>query len=116
MTDERWEQFIETAQDRFEDVGVSIEKWIEDDHGNGVENGTKNVVEFTMPGTGDRYRVVRENRPAVLDKKQHYSHRQGDTARTEYILSDTEFSHKVRVYKEDNYGEWEEVRAESLGL
>ena len=52
----------------------------------------------------------------MLDKIQHYSHRQGDTARTEYVLSDTEFSHKVRVYQENEYGDWEEVKAESLGL
>jgi hypothetical protein len=116
MTDERWEEFVESANQRFENVGVSLERWLEDDHGNPIENGTKNVVEFSLPQTGDNYKVVRENRPAVIDKKQHYSHRQGDTARTEYILSDTEFSHKVRVYKENDYGEWEEVRAESLGL
>lgn len=116
MTDERWEQFVETAQGRFENVGITLEKWHEDDHGNAVENGTKNVVEFNLPNGGDRFRVERENRPAILDKKQHYSHRQGDTARTEYVLSDTEFSHKVRVYKENDYGDWEEVRAESLGL
>ncbi len=107
MTDDRWEQFIENAQNRFEDVGISMEK---------DDEGTNNIVEFTMRETGDRYQVVRENRPVVLDKKQHYSHRAGDTARTEYVLSDTEMSHKVKVYKEDNYGEWEEVRAESLGL
>lgn len=115
MTDERWEQFIETAQNRFENVGISIDK-LEDSHGNLVEDGTKNIVEFTMPQTGDIYQVVRENKPAVIDKKQHYSHRQGDTARTEYILSATEFSHKIRVYKENDYGDWEEVKAESLGL
>lgn len=115
MTDERWDQFVESAQERFEDVGISLEK-LYDDHDNPVENGTANVVEFSMPQTGDRYKVMRENRPVVLEKKQHYSHRQGDTARTEYILSDTEFSHKIKVYKEDNYGDWDEVRAESLGL
>lgn len=107
MTDERWEQFIETAQDRFEDVGVSIEQ---------TDEGSNNVLEFTMPQNRDRYKVVRENRPVVLDKIQHYSHRAGDTARTEYVLSDTEFSHKMRVYKEDDYGEWQEVTAGELGL
>ncbi len=107
MTDDRWAEFIESAQDRFEDVGVTIEQ---------TDNGTNNVCEFTLPTAGDRYKVVRENRPVVLDKKQHYSHRAGDTARTEYILSDTEFSHKIKVYKEDNYGEWEEISAERLGL
>jgi hypothetical protein len=115
MTDERWEQFIENAQDKFEDVSITAEKWEEDFGGQDV-SGVNNVVEFAMPGTGDRYKVVRENRPAVLDKKQHYSHRQGDTARTEYVLSDTELSHKIRVYKEDDYGEWGEIRPESLGL
>ena len=115
MTDERWEQFVENAQSKFENVGISAERW-EEDRGGELTSGTHNVVEFSLPGTGDRYKVVRENRPAVLDKKQHYSHRQGDTARTEYVLSDTEFSHKMKVYKEDDYGDWEEVRAESLGL
>ncbi len=116
MTDERWEQFVETADERFENVGISLEKVFEDDRGEVVEGGTKNVVEFTLPTTGERYKVVRENKPVVLDKIQHYSHRQGDTARTEYVLSDTEFSHKVRVYQENEYGDWEEVKAESLGL
>ncbi|HEX3096040.1 MAG TPA: hypothetical protein VHQ20_02885 [Patescibacteria group bacterium] len=107
MIDEKWEQFVENAQDKFESVETYPET---------TEDGKNDVVEFTLPQAGDRYKVVRENRPVVLDKIQHFSHRQGDTARTEYVLSDTELSHKIRVYKEDNYGEWEEVRAESLGL
>lgn len=113
MTDERWEQFIETAKSTFQNVVVNTED-LQDPSGE-YAPGSADIVEFTMPGSG-KYKVVRENKPVVLDKKMHYSHRQGDTARTEYILSDTELSHKVRVYKEDDYGEWEEVRAESLGL
>ena len=115
MTDERWEQFVADAQSKFEDVGISAEKW-EEDRGGQMITGTNNVVEFALPGVGDRYKVVRENRPAVLDKKQHYSHRAGDTARTEYVFSETDLSHKVRVYKEDEDDEWQEVKAESLGL
>lgn len=115
MTDERWEQFVEDAQNKFESVGVSAERW-EEEHDGKTMSGTNNVVEFLLPGTGERYKVVRENRPTVLDKKHHYSHRQGDTARTEYVLSETELSHKMKVYKEDDYGDWEEVRPERLGL
>lgn len=115
MTDDRWEQFIETAQDKFEDVGVTAEKW-EQDYGDQPASGMDNVVEFSLPTSGDRYKVVRENRPVILDKKQHYSHRAGDTARTEYVLSETELSHKIKVYKENDYGDWEEIRPESLGL
>ncbi len=115
MTDERWEQFEEDAKKRFTDVVIKDETW-SDDRGDEIQTGTQNVVEFSLPGTTDRYRVVRENRPLVLDKKLHYSHRQGDTARTEYILSDTELSHKLRVYKEDDYGDWQEITAGELGL
>ncbi len=115
MTDERWEQFVEMAHDKFENVGVSAEKW-DDSYGDQDISGTNNVVEFSLPATGDRFKVVRENKPVILDKKQHYSHRQGDTARTEYVLSDTELSHKLKVYKEDDYGDWKEVTAGELGL
>lgn len=115
MTDDRWEQFVEDAQKRFTNVNVMDETW-SDDRGDEIRTGTQNVVEFNLPGTTDRYRVVRENRPVVLDKIQHYSHRQGDTARTEYILSETELSHKLRVYKENDYGDWEEITAGELGL
>lgn len=115
MTDERWEQFVEDGKKRFADMVVLEETW-SDDRGDEIQTGTQDAVEFTLPGTTDRYRVVRENRPLVLDKKLHYSHRQGDTAQTQYILSDTELSHKLRVYKEDDYGEWQEVTAGELGL
>lgn len=113
MTNERWEQFIETAQGGFQQVVVTTED-LTDDSGE-FAPGTLDVVEFTMPD-GVRYKVIRENKPLVLEKKMHYSHRQGDTARTEYVLSDSDFSHKVRVFKEDEDGEWVEIRADSLGL
>jgi hypothetical protein len=113
MTDERWEQFVETAKSTFQNVVENSED-LQDPAGE-FAPGNADIIEFTLPASG-RYKVVRENKPVVLEKKMHYSHRQGDTARSEYILSDTDFSHKVRVYKEDEYGEWEEVKAESLGL
>jgi hypothetical protein len=63
-----------------------------------------------------KFKVVRENRPLILEKKMHYSHRPGDTARTEYKLSETEVTHKLRVYKEVDFDEWEEVTLDKLGL
>lgn len=108
MTNERWEEFVESAKQRFQDVELATEKGEE-------ENVTVDVLMFSMPGGGS-FKVERENRPVVLDKKQHYSHRQGDTARTEYVLSETEFSHKVKVFKENNYGDWEEIVPDALGL
>lgn len=79
-----------------------------------VKQGTQDVLIFENPV--GRFKLVRENRPVVLEKKQFYSHRAGDSARTEYKLSDTEFSHKLKVYKEVGFEEWEEVTLDRLGL
>lgn len=107
MTDERWEEFIDSAKQRFEKVNLSTAEGSED-------RVTIDTLTFSM--AGQNFKVERENRPVVLEKKQFYSHRQGDTARTEYVLSDTELSHKIKVYKENMYGDWEEVGAAGLGL
>ncbi len=111
MTDERWEEFTEMAQGKFQHVMVSKEDLL---GRNDEVQGSSDVVKFFIEGMG-HFKVVRENKPVVLDKKQFYSHRQGDTARTEYTFSDTELSHKIRVYKEVD-DEWEEISAETLGL
>lgn len=113
MTNERWEQFVETAKQAFEDVVVITEDLV--DLKGEISSGTEDIVTFNIPAKG-RFKVVRQNKPLLLEKKMHYSNRQGDTARTEYIFSETDFTHKVRVFQEDDYGEWDEIRAESLGL
>ena len=114
MTNERWEEFIETAQAGFQNVVVTSEDLLSPS--GEFAPGNADIVTFTMPGVG-KFKVMRENKPVVLEKKMHYSHRQGDTARSEYVLSDSEFSHRVRVFKEaEDDDEWQEVKADSLGL
>lgn len=108
MNTEQWEQLVERLQSNFPGAKVFTEDL------EGVENGKAEIVEFNAPH--GRFRIVRENRPLVLEKKLHYSHRPGDTARAEYKFSDTEFTHKLRVYKESNDYEWEEVTLDQLGL
>ncbi len=119
MTNDNWQQFVETAKGKFEDVSLATEDLYIDNIDSPGPHGTVDVLEFDMPAgfpiTG-RYQVRRENKPLVLDKKMHYSHRAGDTARTEYVLSDSEMSHKIKVYKEDDFGEWQEITPQALGL
>ena len=114
MTDEKWEQLVQAAKNHFEDVSIKSEALLRDTPEGQQAEGTQDVLEFEKQG--GRFRLVRENRPAVLEKKQYFSHRMGDTARTEYKLSDTEFSHKLKVYKEVGYDDWEEVTLDKLGL
>lgn len=114
MTDDKWQQLVEVAKKNFQRVQLHTEDLVMDTPDGPAVQGTQDILEFENPaGT---FRVIRENRPVVLEKKQHYTHRPGDTARTEYKLSDTEFSHKLRVYKEVDFDEWEEVTLDKLGL
>ncbi len=114
MTDERWEQLVDMAKKNFRNVELLTEDLVVSTADGPQVQGTRDVLTFdTDKG---RFQLVRENRPAVLEKKMHYSHRQGDTAQTEYKFSDTEFSHKLRVYQEDDMGDWQEVTLSDLGL
>ncbi len=115
MTDEKWEQLVEMIQKNFIGVKVSVEDIIVETEDGTQNRGNKNIVEFNHPD-GLKYRVVRENRPMVLEKKEHFSHRMGDTARVEYKHSQIEFTHKLKVYKETNFDEWEEITLDRLGL
>lgn len=114
MTDEKWGQIIETAKRHFEDVSLHTEDLVAETPDGPQKQGTRNVLVFTNPV--GRFKLVRENRPVVLEKKEFYTHRAGQTARTEYKLSQTEFSHKLRVYKQAGFEEWEEVTLDKLGL
>jgi hypothetical protein len=116
MTNEQWEQFVERAKEKFDSVTIREDDWEIQDDGMSRAKGTLDTLEFYHPDTDDHYRIIRQNTPLVLAKKMHYSHRQGDTARAEYITSDKEFSHKIVVYKEDDFGDWQEVRLDSLSM
>lgn len=111
MNDTQWEDLVERIKDKFENFSVKNESW-EVAYGEERHGASVDTLEFSHPSAGS-FKVVRENTPLVLDKKHHYSHRQGDTARTEYVLSDTEQSHKLKVYRDDG-GDWEEVSASDL--
>lgn len=106
MTDSKWYDLADMLEAKYPEL-ERYEEDIED------AQGTKEVLEFKSPA--GMMRVVRESKPVLLDKTFHYSHRPGDTARTEYTFSDSEFSHKVRVYRETGDG-WEELSVDSMSF
>lgn len=114
MTDERWQQFIEMAKDQFEGVEVTTEELTVQSIDGPEVRGSVDILVFERGG--DTYRLERENRPVVLEKIEHHAKRPTDTARIEYKFSPTEFSHKLRVYKETDSGDWDEISSDSLGL
>lgn len=114
MTDEKWQQLIDIAEMQFNNVEKSSEPLIHTSAEGQEQQGTQDILIFENPI--GRFKVVRENRPKVLEKKHHFSHRQGDTARTEYKVSATEVSHKLKVYKDVGYDDWEETSLDKLGF
>ena len=114
MTNERWQQFIELAKDQFDDVEISTEELSVQTMDGPEVRGSVDILIFERDG--DRYKLERENKPVVLERKEHFAKRANDTAQIEYKFSDTEFVHKLRVFKENLSGDWEEISAGDLGL
>ncbi len=105
MTNEKWDALCERLESQYPDLHRYREK-LEGEHA-----GHQEILEFVGP-VGPM-RVVRVSKPAVESVEHHYSHRQGDTAKDKYHFSETELTHKVRVYREVD-GEWEEMAADNL--
>src|SRR4029077_15844964 len=98
MQDDKWSQLVETAKANFRNVKISKQDLIVQSDDGPQNRGTQDILQFE--NNAGSFKIVRENKPVVLGKVEHFSHRAGDMARTEYKLSETELSHKLRVYKE----------------
>jgi len=110
MQDEQWDQLKENLRSKFEVEKEDEEDLLAETSEGLVKQGNTEVLIVKTPM--GRIKLARESRPVVLDKKFIYSHRAGQAARTEYTFSDTEFSHKLKVYKwDDNDEQWKEIDA-----
>lgn len=114
MNHEKWQQLISRLQSRFPGSSLNTEELYNIANGQEIQSGTQDIFEFSAPE--GQFRIVRENKPLLLDKKMHFSHRQGDSARTEYIFSDTEMSHKILMFRQDDSGNWQKIDADASRL
>lgn len=114
MQNDKWQELVETAKKHFKNVSLTNEDLIMETQDGPVKQGNQDVLIFENPA--GRFKVVRENKPVVLEKKELYSHRAGQSAQAQYKFSATEFSHKVRVFKETDFDEWDEMTLDSLGI
>ncbi|PIR97546.1 MAG: hypothetical protein COT91_00880 [Candidatus Doudnabacteria bacterium CG10_big_fil_rev_8_21_14_0_10_41_10] len=112
IDNEHWEQLKENLNGKFEIIEDTTEDLMMDTGEGEIKSGEQNVLIVKTP-MGE-IKVVREVKPKVLDKKTIFSHRQGQSAQTEYKFSATEKTYKLRLYKQDDMGEWQELNEESL--
>ena len=114
MQDEKWQDLVDTAKKHFKDVSLETEDLIMDSQDGPIKQGTQDILIFTNPsGT---FKLVREKRPLVLEKKELFSHRAGQAAQNIYKFSESEVTHKLRVFKEVDFDEWDEISLDRLGL
>jgi hypothetical protein len=119
MTDDKWDVLIEQAKVNFEDVSVFTEDlMVETEDGpvrhGPVRHGTQDVLEFSTDHGA--FRVVRENRSRMLEKKTHHFNRQNDTSESEYTFSDSEMTHKLRIFALDEDDQYRELESENLNI
>lgn len=114
MTDDKWQRLVDLAKKNFRGVTLNSEELIRQSEDGPIRQGTVDILVFE--NAKGRYKLARINKPKVLSKKEHYSHRAGDTSRTEYVTSDTEVTHQLKVYEDTGYDDWEEITLDSLGL
>jgi hypothetical protein len=115
MNDEKWGDLKIKLNETFSDVKETKDKEArEDDVGHKIES-TIETLEFTSP-MGE-LKVVRTSRPKILDKKSHF-HKGAGAAKVEYILSEDEMHHEIKIFKKDDTGEWQlmELPAEKLSF
>ncbi len=113
MTDSAWERLIDTI-----DATLGISR-----HGREQQplpdqpQLTQSIEFFEFTKQGEDFRLERSSGPAIVDRKTHYSHREGTANRIEYIYDENEISHKVTLYRrESSADEWAPVDLAKLGL
>lgn len=109
MQDEQWENLLDNLEIKFGKLERKNKSFTQtDDVGHEIKNDEE-WVEFDTPM--GKMKLSRVTKPMILDKKFHYTHTSGGKGKVEYVLSDTEKSHRVTLYQwNDMNNEWQEVK------
>lgn len=81
------------------------------------EEGGVDIEYVVFKGPLGKMKLEFISRPIVLDKKTIYSRRIGSETNVEYVYSQEEKSHKLKIYKwDDDQDEWVEIDAKNFSL
>lgn len=115
MNSNKWERLVFLAEEKF-GIDKREEEEIEvGEHSDGTKViGKKEIVEFKGP-LGE-IRVEKISRPKVIDKKVLSTKRIGGKVAIDYVYSPTEKTEEIKIYSQDQEGEWQEIDPEKLGI
>ncbi len=104
MTDEKWLDTIAKIKEKF---GI-IEQGKE-----ALEDGQTIVERVIFEGPLGKIKIERIVSPLVIGKKTTGSKRIGSATRVDYIFSETEKVHKLKIYKWNaDKNSWDEIKIE----
>ncbi len=108
MNDEKWNNLIDSLETKFGGLEKSVINKKELSFAGKEIITTVEQIIFDSPM--GKMKIERTTRPAILDKKIHYSHTSNSRGNTEYIYSETEKSHQVKLYKKmPGENDWQEI-------
>lgn len=110
MKEGLWEDILDRLEQQYGKLEVEkFSETREDDTGQKMVSDIQRV-EFKTP-MGEM-RVEQVVSPMILDKRTHYTHTAGARADVEFVLSETEKTTKVRVFRYDkDMDEWIEINS-----
>jgi len=109
MLPEKWQGIVGNIKDNF-----PVE---EDGKNHFEEEGGADIEYIIFKGPLGRMKLEFTTKPVVLDRKTKYSNRFDAETVVEYVYSDTEKSHKLKVYKWDEAtNDWLEMEAKNFDL
>jgi len=105
MHPDKWPEIKEKILGNFEVLDQATEK-------NEERREETEIIEFKGPQGKMRLEWI--TRPKVLDKKTHYSNRIGGDVQVDYVYSEDEKTHTLKVFQEDTQGNWQEIKADGF--
>lgn len=115
MTDAKWENLIFMIEEKF-GIAKRNKESIEISQNSKGESimGEIESIEFKTPN--GQMKIERIGRPKIIDKKVLSTKRIGGKVAVDYIYSEDEKSYKVKLYRQVEGGEWQEVDLESMPI
>ena len=108
MSEVMWDKIIDQLELKLGDIDIEdLEETREDDTGQKIVAKIKRVEAEI---SGRKIRIEKVTTPLILDRKTHYSHSSANRTMVEYVVSDSEFTTKVRAYMWDDVtANWQEI-------
>lgn len=114
MSPERWQEIKNTVKKQYPDAEIGQEDLMIETADGLVKQGVAEFLIFENPALG-RVKLAFQKKPRLEEKKYHYSHRQGTTAKVEYKYSEQEMVYTFKAYQWDEEEEkWKEIDATQI--